>query len=107
MVGLTGLAGVLFVLRGGEVYRSSPVYGKKLLGIPIPALAGGVTFLFSGTVTVLNLVIPDLGFTSDAARILLLVSLALSIAWFYAYRSWLRSRHGVNLDLAFKTIPPE
>jgi APA family basic amino acid/polyamine antiporter len=107
MVGLTGLAGVLFVLRGGEVYRSSPVYGKKLLGIPIPALAGGITFLFSGTVTVLNLVIPDLGFTSDAARILLLVSLALSIAWFYAYRSWLRSRHGVNLDLAFKTIPPE
>ncbi|HWK28271.1 MAG TPA: amino acid permease [Solirubrobacter sp.] len=107
MVGVTGLCGILFVVRGGDVYRSSPVFGKKVLGIPVPAFAGAIALIWAGGVTIANLVVPDLGFTSWAARILVLASLALSIVWFYAYRAWLRARRGIDIDLAFKSVPPE
>jgi basic amino acid/polyamine antiporter, APA family len=107
IVAVTGLSGILFAARGGDVYRSSPVYGKRVLGIPVPAIAGAIAMLWAGGVTIANLVVPDLGFTSWPARILVLASLALSIAWFYGYRAYLRARRGIDIDLAFKSVPPE
>ena len=106
VIAVTGLAAVFFAYRAKHVYDVSPVAKHRLFGLPLIAVAGAVTFLAAGGVTVANLFVPELGFTTGWARTLLLVSLLISAVWFFAYRAWQKSR-GVDIDLTFKEIPPE
>lgn len=107
VIAVTGLAGVLFTTRAKGVYDVSPVSKYKIFGVPLIVVAGIITFVAAGAVTVANLLVPELGFTTTSARLLLLLSLVVSAAWYYAYRAYLRRAKGVNIDLAFKQIPPE
>jgi amino acid transporter len=107
VIAVTGLAGMLFAWRAKSVYEVSPVAKYKIFGLPMIAVAGAVTCLAAGGVTVANLIVPELGFTTTAARLLLLLSLVVSATWYFAYRAYLRRVKGVNTDLAFKQIPPE
>lgn len=106
VIAMSGLAGMLFAYRARHVYEVSPVAKHRILGLPLIAVAGAVTFLAAGGVTVMNLIYPELGFTTTAARLLLLLSLVVSAIWFFAYRAW-QKRNGVDLDLAFRQLPPE
>jgi len=107
VIAVTGLAGLLFARRAKGVYDVSPVAKYKVFNVPMVAVAGAVTCLAAGAVTVANLLVPELGFTTTAARLLLLLSLVVSAVWYFAYRAYLRRAKGVNIDLAFKQIPPE
>lgn len=107
VIAITGLAGVLFAYKARAIHDVSPVARYKILGLPLVAVAGAVTFLGAGFVTALNLIEPELGFTTTAARLLLLLSLVVSAVWFFAYRAYQRSAQGVDIDLAFRQIPPE
>jgi amino acid transporter len=107
VIAITGLAGVLFAYKARAIHDVSPVARYKVLGLPLVAVAGAVTFLGAGFVTALNLIEPELGFTTTAARLLLLLSLVVSAVWFFAYRAYQRSAQGVDIDLAFRQIPPE
>jgi amino acid transporter len=107
VVAVTGLAGVLFPWRAKHVHDVSPVARHRILGVPLITVAGAVAVLASGTVTVLNLVVPALGFTSSGGRILLLASIVVAAVWYVAYGAWLRGRRGIDRSLAFDEIPPE
>jgi amino acid transporter len=107
VIGLTGLAGVLFPWRARAVYDVSPVAQYRFLGLPLISVAGAVTFVGAGTVTIMNLVFPELGFTTGWSRALLVLSIAVAALWFYAYRAFLKSRYAINIDLAFAQVPPE
>lgn len=106
VIAVTGLAGVVFAYRAKQVYDVSPVAKHRIFGLPLMTVAGAVTFLCAGGVTVANLVVPELGFTTGWARVLLLASLVISAIWFFAFRAWQKSR-GIDIDLTFKEIPPE
>lgn len=106
VISVTCLAAVFFSKRAKHVYDVSPVARHRLFGLPLIAVAGAVAFVFAGGVTVANLFVPELGFTTGWARTLLLVSLIVSGIWFFAYRAWQKSR-GIDIDLTFKEIPPE
>lgn len=106
VIAVTGLAAIFFARRAKHVYDVSPVARHRLFGLPLIAIAGTITFLCAGGVTVANLFVPELGFTTGWARTLLLVSLVISAIWFFAYRAWQKSR-GIDIDLTFKEIPPE
>jgi basic amino acid/polyamine antiporter, APA family len=107
VIAVTGLAAVFFSIRGGPVYENAPVRGKKLLGLPVEAVGGAAACIAYGGVTIANLIDPALGFTTGSARLLVLASLLLAGVWYFAYRAYLRARHGINIDLAFKAVPPE
>jgi hypothetical protein len=68
---------------------------------------GGILLVVSGAVTESNLIFPELGLTSLAARLLLLVSVVCTFVWFWAFRAYQKRRNGVNIDLAFAQIPPD
>lgn len=106
VIAVTGFAGVMFARRAKHVYDVSPVARHRIFGLPLIAVAGAITFLCAGGVTVANLFVPELGFTTGWARTLLLLSLVVSAVWFFAYRAW-QKRNGVDIDLTFKQIPPE
>lgn len=107
MIAMGGLAGALFPYRAKDVYNVSPVAQYRLFGLPMITVAGIVAFLGAGTVTVMNLIFPELGFTTGWARILVVGSLVASAIWFYAYRAYLKRRRGINIDLTFSYVPPE
>jgi hypothetical protein len=101
------LAGVLFVYKAKAIYDVAPVARYKFLGLPLIAVTGAITFLAAGAVTAMNLIYPELGFTTTAARLLLLLSLVVSAVWFFGYRAYQRRAKGVDIDLAFRQVPPE
>ena len=107
VVAVTGLAGVFFAYRAKNIHDASPVGRYRILGLPLITVVGALTFLGAGSVTVMNLIFPELGFTTFAARALLLVSLIVAAIWFFVYRAYLKGMRGVNPDLAFKQVPPE
>jgi amino acid transporter len=107
VIAVTGLTAVFFSIRGGSVYETAPVRGKKLFGLPVEAVGGAAACVVYGGVTVANLIDPALGFTTGSARLLILASLLLSFLWYFGYRAYLRRRRGINIDLAFKAVPPE
>jgi amino acid transporter len=107
VIAVTGLAAVFFSIRGGSVYENAPVRGKKFLGLPVEAVGGAAACIAYGGVTIANLIDPALGFTTGSARLLVLASLLLAFVWYFVYRAYLKSRRGINIDLAFKTVPPE
>jgi amino acid transporter len=106
VIAVTGLSAMFFARRAKHVYDASPVASRTFLGMPLLAVAGAVTFICAGGVTVANLLVPELGFTTGWARTLLLLSLVVSAVWFFAFRAW-QKRNGVDIDLSFKQIPPE
>jgi amino acid transporter len=106
VIAVTGFSAMFFAKRAKHVYEASPVASRSFLGMPLLAVAGAVTFLCAGGVTVANLFVPELGFTTGWARTLLLLSLVVSAIWFFAYRAW-QKRNGIDIDLTFKQIPPE
>jgi amino acid transporter len=107
VIAVTGLAAVTFAWRAKHVYEASPVAERRIFGLPLLAVCGAITFLAAGAVTVANLIVPELGFTTGWARTLLLVSLVVSAVWFFAYRAFLKRQKGINIDLAFRQVPPE
>jgi amino acid transporter len=106
IIAVTGLAGALFAWRAKAVYDVSPVAKYQIFGLPLIAVAGGITFLAAGSVTVANLFVPELGFTTGSARITVLLTVVASAVWYVANRAYLK-RKGVDIDLAFKQVPPE
>lgn len=106
IIAITGLAGVFFHRRAKAIYDVSPVAKHTIFGQPLVAWAGGVTFLAAGGVTVANLFVPELGFTTGSARIAVLLTVVLAAVYYVANRAYLK-RKGVDIDLAFKQIPPE
>jgi amino acid transporter len=106
IIAITGLAGVMFAWRAKAVYEVSPVAKYKIFGIPLIAVAGGITFLAAGGVTVANLFVPELGFTTGAARLAVLMTVVVAAIWYVGNRAYLK-RKGVDIDLAFKQVPPE
>jgi amino acid transporter len=106
VIAVSGLAGAPLPFTASSIHSVSPIGRYKLLGIPLITIVGTMTFLVAGTVTVLNLIYPELGFTTGAARGFLVVTPLLAAAWFFGYRAYLKSR-GINIDLAFKQVPPE
>ena len=106
VIAVSGLAGILFPYTAKAIHDVSPIARYRVFGIPLISIVGAIALLAGGSVTVMNLIFPELGFTTWSGRLLLILSLALSALWFLGYRAYMKSK-GINIDLAFKQVPPE
>lgn len=102
----TALAGALLPFRARAAYEASPGAVYTVGGIPLVTVIGllgaafGVVFLF------LFLTNDQLGLTSQLAYTVVGGVLLFSAAW-YLIAKQLRRSSGINVDYAFKEIPPE
>jgi APA family basic amino acid/polyamine antiporter len=103
---ITCLAGALLPYRAKEVYEASPGAKYKLGDIPWVTILGVVGFLFGGTMVLLFMLYPQLGLTSTLAYSVVFGVLALSAIWYFLVKRAQQSK-GINVDYAFKEIPPE
>ena len=102
----TALAGALLPFRAKAAYDASPGSKYTLGGFPLVTIIGllgaafGVVFLF------LFLTNDQLGLTSQLAYTVVGGVLLFSAAW-YLIAKQLRRSSGINVDFAFKEVPPE
>jgi amino acid transporter len=102
----TALAGALLPFRARALYDASPGSKYTVAGIPLVTVVGligtvaGVFFLW------MFLTNDALGLTSDLAYRVVAGILIFALGW-YLVTKFARRSSGINVDYAFKEIPPE
>ncbi len=102
----TALAGALMPFRAKALYEASPGSKYKIMGVPLVTIVGligaaaGLVFLY------LFLLSPELGMNSQLAYMVSGGVLLFALGWYLVTKYTRRSR-GINVDFAFKEIPPE
>jgi amino acid transporter len=102
----TALAGALLPYRAKAAYEASPGSAYKIGGIPLVTAVGLIGAAFGVVFLYLFLTNDQLGLTSQLAYTVVGGVLLFSAAW-YLVAKQLRRSSGINVDYAFKEIPPE
>lgn len=103
---ITCLAGALLPYRAKDVYESSPGAKYKVGNIPLVTILGFIGFVLGGIMVLMFMFYAQLGLTSTLAYAVVFGVLAFSAAWYFIVR-YTRKSKGINVDFAFKEIPPE
>ncbi|MEW6028825.1 MAG: amino acid permease [Chloroflexota bacterium] len=103
---VTCLAGALLPYRAKDVYEASPGAKYKLGGIPLVTILGAIGFVLGGAMLIMFMFYSQLGLTSTLAYTVVFGVLAVSWIWYMLAKNAQKSR-GINVDYAFKEIPPE
>jgi amino acid transporter len=104
----TAFGGAIFPWTRKETYDTSPMAKYKVAGIPVITICGIVATLFSAWMLYYYITIPGLGvinFENPTSAIIMLGIFVFWLAYFFV-RRWYLKRIGINLDLAFKEVPP-
>jgi amino acid transporter len=102
----SSLAGAVLPYRAKEVYEASPGAKYKLGNIPWVTILGGLGFIFGGAMVLSFMFVPQLGLTSGLAYTVVFAIILISAIWYFWAKSAQKAR-GINVDYAFKEIPPE
>ena len=103
---VTALAGALMPYRAKALYDASPGAAYKLGNIPLVTIFGLIGAIVGGVMVLMFMFYSALGLTSVLAYQVVFGILGVSIVWYFLAKMIQRSR-GINVDYAFKEIPPE
>jgi amino acid transporter len=102
----TALAGALMPYRAKTAYEASAGAKYTIGGIPAVTLIGGLGFIAGLIFEIMFIFNESLGLTADLLRITALGTLAFAAGWYLVAKFVQRGR-GINVDYAFKEVPPE
>jgi amino acid transporter len=108
----TAIGGAIFPRTRPEVYRTSPIAKYKIGPIPLITICGIIAAAFSAWMLYWYITEPFLGIVNLNAGldgvISGLIMVGIFVAWtaYYFIRRWYLKRVGVDLDLAYKEVPP-
>ena len=103
---ITCLAGSLLPYRAPDVYEASPGAKYKIGNTPLVTILGAIGFVFGGVMVLMFMFYPQLGLTSTLAYVVVFGVLVLSAIWYFLAKNAQKAK-GINVDFAFKEIPPE
>ena len=103
---ITCLAGALLPYRAPEVYEASPGAKYKIGNVPVVTILGLIGFFFGIIMVMLFMLYPQLGLTSGLAYAVVAGVLIVSAVWYFLAKAG-QKRRGINVDYAFREIPPE
>jgi amino acid transporter len=109
MVLLVGISAVLFPYTKKQIYEASPISKYKYAGVPLLSICGIVTVLSAGITAGVILFDPMYTWASiENTYFQVLVSAVwiTAIVIYLVARAYRKSK-GMNIDLAYKEIPPE
>ena len=102
----TAIAGALLPFRAKALYEASPGAAYKFMGIPLVTIVGRLGAIAGGYFIYLFLTNSTLGLTSDLAYKVVAGVLVFALGW-YLVTYFVRRSSGINVNYAFKEIPPE
>jgi len=103
---ITCLAGALLPYRAKEVYEASPGAKYNLGSVPLVTVLGLTGFVFGAIMVLMFMLYPALGLTSQLAYTVVFGVLVVSAVWYILAKNTQKAR-GINVEYAFKEIPPE
>lgn len=103
---ITCLAGALLPSRAKDVYEASPGSKYKIGNTPWVTVFGGIGFVLGGAMVLMFMFYSQLGLTSTLAYVVVFGVLAVSAIWYFLAKNAQKAR-GINVEYAFKEIPPE
>ncbi len=103
---ITCLAGALLPYRAKDVYEASPGAKYKIGNTPWITVLGAIGFVLGGAMVLMFMFYSQLGLTSTLAYVVVFGVLALSGIWYFLAKSAQKAK-GINVEYAFKEIPPE
>jgi len=102
------VAAMLFARRRKELFDSSPSTTKiKVGGIYLITILGAIGAIGFATIVVFVAAFPIIGFPITSTNILFLISIFLFGGVLYYAARYYRKGQGIDIDMAFKQIPPE
>ncbi len=101
------VAAILFPYRCKEIYKASPVSKYEVAGVPVVTIAGILGLFFCLLMEYYYVVDPTYGAAGDPIVISLNALLIIGAIIYYFLARWHRKRQGIDIDLAFKEVPPE
>ncbi|MGH2408015.1 MAG: amino acid permease [Candidatus Limnocylindrales bacterium] len=102
----TALAGALLPFRAKGVYDASPGAKYTIAGYPLVTVVGAIGFVAGTIFLILFLTNSQLGLTSQLAYTVVGGILIFSALW-YVVTKLVRRQAGINVEYAFKEVPPE
>lgn len=102
----TAIAGALLPFRAKALYEASPGSAYKFMGLPLVTIVGTLGAVAGAIFLYLFLTNDTLGLTSDLAYKVVAGVLLFSLGW-YLVTYFVRRSAGINVNYAFKEIPPE
>jgi amino acid transporter len=105
----TGVAAAVFPYskRARKIYELAPPLVRKKIGLPIITILGGLTAIIFAWQTYLSVTSPALsGPVSPVSVGLIVMVYLVAVLIYFVARAYHKS-HGVDIDLAFREIPPE
>ncbi len=103
---ITCLAGALLPYRAKDVYEASPGAVYKIGNVPLVTILGIVGFIFGSIMLLMFMFDARLGLTSTLAYTVVFGVLAVSAVWYFLVKNAQKSK-GINVEYAFREIPPE
>ena len=103
---VTALAGALMPYRAKALYNASPGAVYKLGDIPLVTIFGVIGAIVGAIMVLMFMFYSALGLTSVLAYQVVFGVLTVSVIWYFLAKMIQRSR-GINVEYAFKEIPPE
>jgi APA family basic amino acid/polyamine antiporter len=104
---LDSVAGIVFPYKMKDTFEASPIAKYKIGGLPAIVLTGIGGLVFSLFLLYFYVTVPGLGLTNPTSIGIVLAVYVVLLVYYYAIRWYRQKYQGINIDLAFKEIPPE
>ncbi|MDR3574377.1 MAG: APC family permease [Anaerolineaceae bacterium] len=99
------VAAIIFPYKLPKLWKTQ-TSARKLFGLPLLTITGVISVLFIALMSYYFGFYPIFGANTPLSLIAVGVTIVISALYYYIYRAYQKS-HGVDVDLAFKEIPPE
>jgi basic amino acid/polyamine antiporter, APA family len=99
------VAAIIFPYKLPKLWQSQ-TSARKLFGLPLVTITGVISVLFIGVMGYYFGFFPIFGANTPLSLAAVAITIIVPIIYYYVYRSVQKSK-GINVDLAYKEIPPE
>jgi len=106
MILLVAISAIVFPYVKKTMFEMSPAYDFRLGNIPLMTISGIVGTLYMFYLLISYVTVPEYGASTSGGRLIILGIYVIALITFYGMRAW-RKKNNVDIDLAYKEIPPE
>jgi amino acid transporter len=101
---LSAVAAALLPYLARDIYRASP--HKEVYGVPLITIVGGIGAAAAAAMVIALFVVDEYGLANQKLYLTVLGVAVAAAVWYIVMRLYQASR-GINIELAFKAVPPE
>jgi APA family basic amino acid/polyamine antiporter len=106
VVFVTSLAAIVFWKRRPQTFVSSPMSRYKVGPVPVMSIFGVLAAIASGALFIVYLTAPELGYNAPVPILYTAGILVLCAVWYFVNSAYQKGK-GVDVNQAFRELPPE